>query len=367
MHKWLLILFGVIHINAYSEIGTISELRGSGEILRADQSDKLLATTDLDIFSYDDVRTGDGRIGIEFLDSSVIRLTEHSKIVIDEYIYDPDPSKSKMALQMASGTARFITGALGRIDKENISIRTPSATIAIRGTDFTTTVDEIGRSLVILLPKPDGTSSGEITVETMAGIEVLNEPYQATMVSVSESPPTKPVQLLNMSLNFIDNLLIVNPPEEVEQALDEQSQSSSNVLDADFLEENDLDDDGDLSKDELQEEITRLDIDLLAVDFLQDLLEMIEEVSAGGRDEGASGELDGVKIEGIIPRFDQNAQVYTFVEGEFFTLVRQVENTIDLELDKTAGYNIQMLSAGRFINVTLNGGGENEIIINQSD
>ena len=116
MRKWLLVLFGVIHINAYSEIGTISELRGSGEILRADQSDKLLATTDLDIFSYDDVRTGDGRIGIEFLDSSVIRLTEHSKIVIDEYIYDPDPSKSKMALQMASGTARFITGALGRID-----------------------------------------------------------------------------------------------------------------------------------------------------------------------------------------------------------------------------------------------------------
>ena len=367
MHKWLLVLILIPFNNAYAEIGKISELRGNGEILRANQSDRLLATTDLDILSYDDVRTGNGRIGIEFLDSSVIRLTEHSKIVIDEYIYDPDPSKSKMALQMASGTARFITGALGRINKENISIRTPSATLAIRGTDFTTTVDEIVRSLIILLPKPDGTSSGEITVETMAGIEILNEPYQATMVSVSESPPTKPVQLLNMSLNFIDNLLIVNPPEEVEQAIDEQNQTSSNVLDTDFLEENDLDDDSDLSKDELQEEITRLDIDLLAVDFLQDLLEMIEEVSAGGKDEGASVEIDGVKIEGIIPRFDQNAQVYTFVEGEFLTLVRQVEKTIDLELDKTAGYNIQMLYAGRFINVTVNGGGENEIVINQSD
>ena len=149
----------------------------------------------MDILSYDDVRTGNGRIGIEFLDSSVIRLTEHSKIVIDEYIYDPDTSISKLALQKASGTARFITGALGRIDKENISIRTPSATIAIRGTDFTTTVDELGRSLVILLPQADGTSSGEITVETMAGIEILNQPYQATMVSVSEVTPTKPCLL----------------------------------------------------------------------------------------------------------------------------------------------------------------------------
>ncbi len=366
MHKWLLITL-IFSLNSYAEIGEISELRGNGEVLRKDQPDKLLAKTALGIFSYDDVRTGNGRIGITFLDSTIIRLTEHSKIIIDEYIYDPDPSKSKMVLKMASGTARFITGALGKIDKQNIKIRTPSATVAVRGTDFTTTVDELGRSLVILLPNPDGSSSGEITVETLAGIEVLNQPFQATMVSMSESPPTKPVTLSNMTLGFIDNLLIVTPPDEVQQAVQEQSQSSTNVLDVDFLEENDLDDDSDLSKDELQEEITRLDIDLLAVDFLQDLLQMIETVAAGGKDDGAAGELDGVKLEGIVPGFDPNAQVYTFVEGEIFTLFRQVENTIDLELDKSGGYNIQILSAGRLINVTVNGGGENEIVINQSD
>jgi len=366
MHKWLLILLLFIP-NAYSEIGEISELRGNGEVLRADQTDRLLARDSLGILSYDDVRTGNGRLGITFLDSSVIRLTEHSKIIIDEYIFDPDPSKSKMALKMASGTARFITGALGKIDKENISIETPSASIFIRGTDFTTTVDELGRSLVILLPKADGSSSGSITVETIAGTEVLNQPFQATMVSVAESPPTKAVTLANLSLNFIDNLLIVNPPDEVQEAVDEQSGTSSNVLDADFLEENDLDDDSDLSKDELEEEITRLDIDLLAVDFLQDLLEMIETVAAGGKDDGDEGELDGVKIEGIIPGFDPNAQVYTFVEGEILTLFRQVENTIDLELDKSGGYNIEILSAGKQISIRTNGGGENEIIINQSD
>ena len=366
MHKWLLTLFFVA-LSARSEIGIISELRGNGEVLRQNQVDKLLAKNDLDILSYDDVRTGNGRIGITFLDSSVVRLTEHSKIVIDEYIYDPDPSKSKMALQMASGTARFITGALGRINKENILIKTPTATVAIRGTDFTTTVDELGRSLVILLPDASGVASGEITVETLAGIEVLNQPYQATMVSMSESPPTRPVQLLNMSLAFIDNLLIVNRPQEVRQAIEDQGQAANNLLDTDFLEENDLDDDDDLDKDELQEEITRLDVDFLSVDFLQDLLEMIEEVSASGKDDAEAGELDGIKIEGIIPGFDQNAQVYTFVEGEVFTLFRQVENTVDLELDKDGGYNIQILSAGKLLNIILNGGGANQIVIAQSD
>ena len=365
MYKWLLILF-LVTSNVGAEIGEISELRGNGEILRQSEGDKLLAKLALDIFSYDDIRTGNGRIAVKFVDESVIRLTEHSKIIIDEYIYDPDPSKSKLVLNMASGTARFITGALGKIDKQNIKIRTPSATVAVRGTDFTTTVDELGRSLVILLPNPDGSSSGEITVETMAGLEVLNKPYQATMVSMSESPPTKPVTLVNMTLNFIDNLLIVNPPDEVQQAVDEQSQSSTNVLDVDLLEENDLDD-NDLDKDELEEEITRLDIDFLAVDFLQDLLEMMETTAAGGKDKGSEGEIDGVKLEGILPGFDQDAQVYSFVDGEILSLVRQVENTVDLELDKSGGYNIQILSAGKLINITVNGGGENEIVINQSD
>jgi hypothetical protein len=365
VYKWLLILV-LVTSNVGAEIGEISELRGNGEILRQSEGDKLLATLALDIFSYDDIRTGNGRIAVKFVDDSVIRLTEHSKIIIDEYIYDPDPSKSKLVLNMASGTARFITGALGKIDKQNIKIRTPSATVAVRGTDFTTTVDELGRSLVILLPNPDGSSSGEITVETMAGLEVLNKPYQATMVSMSESPPTKPVTLVNMTLNFIDNLLIVNPPDEVQQAVDEQSQSSTNVLDIDLLEENDLDD-NDLDKDALEEEITRLDIDFLAVDFLQDLLEMMETTAAGGKEKGSEGEIDGVKLEGILPNFDQDAQVYSFVDGELLNLVRQVENTIDLQLDKSGGYNIQILSAGKLINITVNGGGENEIVINQSD
>ena len=120
MRFWLLALLFTGTVNA-NEIGEISEFRGNGEVLRQTGGDKLLAELDLNIFSYDDVRTGNGRMAIEFLDSSVLKLTEHSKVVIDNYIFDPDPSKSKLALNMASGTARFITGALGKINKENIS------------------------------------------------------------------------------------------------------------------------------------------------------------------------------------------------------------------------------------------------------
>jgi hypothetical protein len=354
MHKWLLV--ALLSSSLYAEIGEISELRGNGEILRSTGGDKLLAELSLGIFSNDDVRTGNGRMALTFLDDSILKLTEHSKIIVDEYIYDPDPSKSKLSLRMASGTARFITGKLGRIDKQNIKIRTPSASIGIRGTDFTTTVDEIGRSLIILLPNADGTSSGEIRVETAVGTEILNKPFQATMVSVSEAPPTRPVTLVNMTLGLINNLLIVNPPDKIEQAVDEQGTKSTNVLDVDFLEEN-FDED-ELEEDEL--EIDRLGIDLLSVDFLMDLLAFIEG-------DETSSKIGDVTIEGITVGYDPKAQIYSFVDGEMLVFFRSVENTIDLQIPKISAYNITILSGGKLMDITVNGGGDGTIIINQSD
>ena len=359
MYKWLLVLFPLA-VNA--QVGEITELRGIGEVVRQDTTDSLIAELELGIASYDDVRTGNGRMAISFLDDSVLRLSEHSKIVIDDFVFDPDPSRSRLALNMASGTARFLTGALGRINRENISIRTPTATIAIRGTDFTTTVDEIGRSLVILLPNEDGSASGEITVETAASVVVLNQPFQATMTTVSEAAPTRPVVLSNMTLGFIDNLLIVSPPDEITEVVEEQSGTASNILDVDLLEETELDE-NELDEDELQDELGRLDIDLLNVDFLTDLLDIIE-VSATEKKEVA--EIGGVELEGILPGFDQQNQTYTFVEGEVLTIFRSVENTFDLELDKGNSYNIMVVTAGKKLDITVNGGGDNAIYINQS-
>ena len=66
-----------------------------------------------------------------------------------------------------------------------------------------------------------------------------------------------------MTLGFINNLLIINPPNEVQEAVDEQNTKSTNVLDVDFLEE--TFDEDELEEDEL--EIDRLSIDLLSVDF----------------------------------------------------------------------------------------------------
>ena len=207
----LFVLFKTTKVQAQVvDIGDISELNGSAQIVRDKPYE---ANLQFAIQSNDEAITTNGRMAITFLDDSTVKLTEHSQLLIDEYIYDPDPSKSKMALTFGLGTARFITGNLNRIDKQNISLKTPTANIAIRGTDFTATVDELGRSLIILLPDALGLSSGEIEVVTAMGTVILNKPYEATTVSVFESAPTKPV-ILDLSLDIIDNMLIVTPPKE---------------------------------------------------------------------------------------------------------------------------------------------------------
>jgi hypothetical protein len=361
MRFWLLILLTIGTTTNANEIGEISELRGNGEVVRSQGNDKLLAELALGILSNDDVRTGNGRLAIEFVDDTVLKLTEHSKVVVDEYIFDPNPSKSKLALRMASGTASFLSGKLSRIDKKNISIKTPSADIAIRGTFFSTTVDELGRSLVILLPDANGNSSGEISVTTWSGTEILNRPFQATMVSTFESEPTKPVVLGNLTLGLINNMLIVNKPPEVQEAIAEQEGGPKTELDKDFFE-----DAPDLDEDYLEEEeeISRLDIDLLSFDFLVDLLDIVE---AGSKKKNTSGgQLNGVEIQGIIPGYDPVYQTYSFVEGDHVYLVHQGNNTFDIGIDKDASSYVNINSAGMIMEVEINGAGDNTIIINQS-
>ena len=339
------------------DIGDVSELTGNAQVLR-DKPYK--AELDFNIQQNDNVETTNGRIAIKFLDDSTVKLTEHSQLTIDEYIFDPNPSNSKLALNFASGTARFITGQLGRIDKENITIQTPTANIAIRGTDFTATVDELGRSLIILLPDADGISSGEIMVTTAMGTVSLNKPYEATTTTVFESSPSKPV-ILDLTLDLIDNMLIVKPPQENVLQQEESTISSDNVLDVDFLEFDGLDADY-FAKDEL--EFTELDINFLDVNFFEDLLKIIDELDKLNEDD-LNQEQTITRVTGTKVGQDTETQIITLVQGEIISLRRQVEQSAQVDLNSSQGYTVIFIQNGVSNTVKINGGGDSVIKIVQ--
>ena len=340
-------------------IGDISELSGYAEVLRDKPYE---AELEFAIRSNDQAVTKNGRLGIQFLDDSVVRLTEHSKLLINEYVYDPDPSKAKMSLNFALGTARFITGNLNRIDKQNIKLTTPTANIAIRGTDFTATVDELGRSLIILLPDSMGLSSGEIEVVTAMGSVILNKPYEATTVSVFESVPSKPV-ILDLTLDIIDNMLIVSPPKE-EILVEEETSTTKTVSLLDF---NDLDIDylaeDFLNTDEL--EFTELDINYLDVNFLEDLLDIIDALAID-EEEDQLALATGVNISGTLIGQDPDTQITTLVTGQVISLRRAVSESVRLDLNSGNSYTVILIQDGVSNVVKINGGGDSIITIKQS-
>ena len=343
-----------------ADIGDISELNGVARILR---DEPLQAELNLGIQSNDEAITTNGRMAITFLDDSTVRLTEHSELLIDEYIYDPDPSKSKMALTFGLGTARFITGNLNRIDKQNIKLKTPTANIAIRGTDFTATVDELGRSLIILLPDAYGLSSGEIEVITATGSVLLNKPFQATTVSVFENAPSKPV-ILDLSLELIDNMLIVTPPKEEIIEGEEVVVQKKNILDFDDLDIDYLEEDF-LKEDEL--EFTELDINYLDVNFLEDLLDVIDALEVAKEEDVLAQDGITTNIKGTKFGQDLETQITTFYTGEKLTLLRSVESTAKIDIDGSASYTVIFIQNGVSNIVTINGGEGSTIKITQEN
>ena len=338
-------------------IGDISELTGTAEVIR-DQP--YGAALDFDIQQMDDVRTSVGRVAITFLDDSIVKLTEHSKLVITKYVFDPDPTKGEMAMRFANGTARFISSKLGKIDKKNIRLSTPTADIAIRGTDFTCTVDELGRSLIILLPDANGISSGEILVTTATGTVTLNKPYQATTVEVWESSPSRPV-ILDLTLDIIDNMLIVSPPDESELSTEESTASvadSGGILDIDYLEFNDLEIDY-LAEDAL--EFTELDINFLDVNFFEDLLAIIEEIDQLDSDNLSTGAL----VQGTNIGQALETQIITLLQGDAIAFQRKVVQNAQLTVDASQGYTIILIQDGKYQQIVVNGGGSSTITITQ--
>ena len=332
-----------------AEIGGVSEVSGNAQIRR--EASPFTADLKFSVQSNDEAVTSNGRMAITFLDDSTVKLTEHSQLTIDEYIYDPDPSKSKMALTFGLGTARFISGKLGKIDKRNISLKTPTADIAIRGTDFTATVDELGRSLIILLPDQYGVSSGEIEVITAMGTVLLNKPYEATTVSVFESSPSKPV-ILDLTLDFIDNMLIVTPPKKQVVLAEERTSKTANILDFNGLDIDYLEEDL-LAEDDL--EFTELDINYLDVNYLEDLLNILDALGIAKEDDKLA-QVSGVTVTGTALGIDADTQITTLVTGQTISLIRNVNEYTRLDLDTSGGYTVILIQDGVSNVIKINGG-----------
>ena len=204
--------------SAWAEIGSVTESSGTAIIKRGKDTIQIVKGTE--IKTNDKIETKNGKVKIVLKDDTNVTVTESSSLIIDDFVYDPKSGAGKLGLKAAAGTVRYVSGSIAK-DPKNVKINTPTAAIAVRGTDFVMAVSETGASMIMLMPtceieqninlKGMTCGSGAIDVETPAGIVKLNRPYQATLVETLNGIPS-PAVVVALNGMAIGNNLMVNPP-----------------------------------------------------------------------------------------------------------------------------------------------------------
>ena len=204
---------------SWADIGSVTEASGTAIIKRGKDTIQIVKGTE--IKTNDKVETKNGKVKIVFKDDTNVTVTESSSLVIDDFVYDPKSGAGKLGLKAAAGTVRYVSGSIAK-DPKNVKINTPTAAIAVRGTDFVMAVSETGASMIMLMPtceieqninlKGLTCGSGAIDVETPSGIVKLNRPYQATLVETLNGIPS-PAVIVALNGMAIGNNLMVSPPQ----------------------------------------------------------------------------------------------------------------------------------------------------------
>ncbi|WP_323588135.1 FecR family protein [Aliarcobacter butzleri] len=197
----LLLLFASF---LFANIGTVSLVEGKATILRNGQT---LGTNMGDKIENKDVISTqvNSKIKITFIDNTIVTIGKESSLNIEEYIFNTSTKEAKTELNVLKGAFHTITGEIGKVNPDKFKLKTKSASIGIRGTEFYGDENRIvctqGRIIVL---------SNSVSVDVPSGNYINIFPNQR---------PSVPLPLENSTL---DNII---------ERLNTNNQSSNNGVD----------------------------------------------------------------------------------------------------------------------------------------
>ena len=334
--------------------GSIGEMKGSGAIER--ENDVLTGTDGVGVQMNDTAVTANGRMRIDFLDETRVDLTEHARLVIDDFVYDPASNQGSLSIKATLGGVRYASGQIAKNFRQNVKIKTPSATIGVRGTDFVMVVDELGGSMITLLPSCDTMGMcyvGEISVETDAGMVVMNQAFQSTLTTTRMQAPSRPL-IIDGDESVLNQLIILrkrNPYNIAEEQYNANAKPAD-FLGLDFLEFNALDETDYLLGELLHDMLDQLNAALMAI-FKSELDRQNEELLKEDKNVYGFDPETGIRLNKTdsgwhwsrednggnnyisIKMSDKNSYVLNIEQGDFatydYTLGTDRNNSIDIK------------------------------------
>ena len=126
---------------AAAEIGQIKVAKGQVSVERNGAT--LAGTVGLRLEPADVVKTGaDGSVGITMSDNSLLSAGPNSVLALERFEFDPTTSQGRFDAQLQRGTLAVISGRIAKQSPQAMTLRTPSAALAVRGTEFVVAANE---------------------------------------------------------------------------------------------------------------------------------------------------------------------------------------------------------------------------------
>jgi hypothetical protein len=124
-----------------ADAGLVKVSKGSVQIER--NGTKIAAPVGAAVQTSDVIMTGaDGTAGITFTDNSLVSVGPNSVFAIDKYRFDSTTHAGEFEGSLRKGKLAAISGKMVKQSPESMKIRTPSAIMGVRGTEFVVQVDE---------------------------------------------------------------------------------------------------------------------------------------------------------------------------------------------------------------------------------
>ena len=148
----------------------------------------------------------DAATEIHFIDGTQIKLGPNAKVVLDKFVYDPDPSKGALVLTISEGVLRFTTGNMSH---EDYKINTPNGTLGVRGTALNILVNNGETITQVLNGEVVGNSAnGGLQIFTPGACFSING--NPGLASYFNSCSGDELNTINTLASLMDNILL-NP------------------------------------------------------------------------------------------------------------------------------------------------------------
>ena len=126
---------------AQADVGQIKVVAGQVAVDRKGQS--IPGRVGLVLEADDVLRTGaNGSVGITMRDNSLLSAGPNSILALERFEFDPTTSDGRFDARLQRGTLAVVSGRIAKKAPQAMTVRTPSAVLGVRGTEFVVSVDE---------------------------------------------------------------------------------------------------------------------------------------------------------------------------------------------------------------------------------